>query len=175
MDRATKKQVIQELRDSLGPSPVAILCDFRGVKVEQVNHLRAELHKGGVQYRVVKNTLAKLAIEGTPMAEALDAHLVGPTAIAYHHEDPVTPAKILVKMVKEIPALSLKGGYLDGKALDAAGVEQLATMPGKDELRAQLLAMFNAPATSLVRVLSEGYAQMVRVLEARRKQMEEAA
>jgi large subunit ribosomal protein L10 len=154
VDKATKTQVIQELRDSLGPSPVAILCDFRGVKVEQVNRLRAEFHKSGVQYRVVKNTLTKLALEGTAMAKALDPYLVGPTAVAFHQDDPIAPAKILVKMLKEIPTLTVKGGYLDGQAIDAAGVERLATMPGKDELRAQLLATFNAPATSLVRVLS---------------------
>lgn len=171
MERHEKQEIVSALRAKLAQSPVAILCDFRGMKVSEVDRLRTELHKEQVRYQVVKNTLARQAMEGTPMLRALEAHLAGPTAIAYAHEDPTAPAKVLVRMAKEIPALVIKGGSLDGKALTPKDVESLASMPGKAELRAKFLGLLMAPASSVVRVLAGVPAQLVRVLEARRKQL----
>jgi len=170
VERSEKQQVIEELRATLAKSPVAVACDFRGMKVSEVDRLRNELHKEHVKYRVVKNTLARIAMADTPMLKALEKHLVGPTAVAFHAEDPTAPAKVLVKMAKEIATLKIKGGYVDGQALDSKGVESLATMPGKPELRARFLGLLMAPASSLVRVLAGVPSQFVRVLEARRKQ-----
>lgn len=171
MDRTQKQGIVDALRERLGKSQVAILCDFRGLKVEEVNRVRSELYKESVGYQVVKNTLAALAMEGTPMLDALRPYLAGPTAIAYTHEDPTAPAKVLTRLVKDLPNLTIKGGYLDGRALSAKDVESLASMPGKAELRAKLLGLFAAPASSFVRVLAGVPSQFVRLLEARRKQL----
>lgn len=171
MERTEKEAIVNELREKLAKSPVAVLCDFRGMKVAEVDRLRTELHKDAVQYRVVKNTLARLAMDGTPMLKALEGHLTGPTAIAFTHEDPTSPAKVLIRLAKEIPTLVIKGGYLDGRALGPKEVESLASMPGKAELRARFLGLLAAPASSFVRVLAGVPAQFVRVLEARRKQL----
>jgi large subunit ribosomal protein L10 len=175
VERHEKKEVIEELRAELAKSQVAILCGFRGMKVAEVNQLRAEFHKQAVEYRVVKNTLAKLAMGGTPMLKALEKHLEGPTAIAYSSEDPAAPARVLTKMAKDIPNLSVKGGYVDGRALNPKEVEDLASMPGKPELRARFLGLLNAPASGFVRVLVAAQSGFARVLEARRKQLAEAA
>lgn len=171
MERTKKEEIVAELRAKLEKAPVAILCDFRGMKVADVDQLRRELWKEGVEYRVVKNTLARLAMEKTPMLEALEPHLGGPTAIAFAQEDPVAPARVLARMAKEIAALTIKGGYLDGRALDRKGVEQLATMPGKAELRARFLGLLCAPASSLLRVFAGVPTGLARVLEARRRQL----
>src|SRR5258706_10805897 len=109
------------------------------------------------------------------MRKALDPFLVGPTAIAFTTEDPTAPARILTKLAKEIAALKIKAGYLEGRALDPKEVEALASMPGKPELQAKLLGLFMAPATNFVRVLTGVPAQFVRLLEARRKQLAGAA
>ena len=172
MNRTEKKEIVDELREKLARSQVAILCGFRGMKVEEVNRLRTELFKEAVEYRVVKNTLARLAMEGTPMLPALKPHLEGPTAIAFTSEDPTAPAKVLSKLARDLPTLKIKAGYLDGRGLSPSEVESLATMPGKPELRAKLLGLFCAPASSFVRVLAAVPAQFVRLLEARRKDLE---
>jgi large subunit ribosomal protein L10 len=174
VERTEKQNVIEGLRAELATSQVAVLCDFRGMKVAEVNQLRAELFKSGVEYKVVKNTLARIAMDGTPMLKALQPFLEGPTAIAYSREDPTAPARVLTKMAKEIQALKVKAGYLDGRALNPKDVESLASMPGKAELRARLLGLFSAPASGFVRVLSGVPAQFARLLEARRKQLEGA-
>lgn len=150
---------------------MAIVCDFKGIKVAEVDKVRSQLRKEGVEYQVVKNTLAGLAMDGTPMRAALEPHLVGPTALVFTSEDPTAPARVLTKLAKDIAALKIKAGYLDGRALTTKEVEELASMPGKPELRARLLALFNAPATNFVRVLTGVPAQFVRLLEARRTQL----
>lgn len=172
MNRTEKQEIVDELRAKLAQSQVAILCGFRGMKVQEVNRLRTELFKEAVEYRVVKNTLARLAMEGTPMLPALKPYLEGPTAIAFTAEDPTAPARVLAKLARELPALKIKAGYLEGRGLSPAEVESLASMPGKAELRAKLLGLFSAPASSFVRVLCAVPAQFVRLLEARRKELE---
>jgi large subunit ribosomal protein L10 len=175
VNRTEKQDIAANLRAKLARSQMAVLCDFRGMKVEEVNRLRTELYKEAVEYRVVKNTLARLAMQGTPMLPALEPHLEGPTAIAFTAEDPIAPAKVLTKLAKDLPALKIKAGYLDGRGLTPAEVEALASMPGKADLRARLLGLLNAPASALVRVLGGVPAQFVRLLEARRKQLEAQA
>jgi large subunit ribosomal protein L10 len=171
VDRAAKQNVIDDLRGRLAKSMVAIVCEFRGIKVSEVDTVRRALRKEKVEYKVVKNTLAALAMDGTPMRKALEPHLVGPTALVWANEDPAAPSKVLNKLTKDIAALKVKAGYLDGRALNPQQVQDLASLPGKNELRAMFLGLLNAPATSFVRVLSGVPSQFVRVLEARRKQL----
>jgi large subunit ribosomal protein L10 len=132
-----------------------------------------------VEYRVVKNNLIRQALKGTGLegVEALDATLVGMTGVAWSFEDPSAAAKVIKQFRKEDPEhekLEVKAGILDNDILSADAVENtLATMPGKDELRATLLAQLMAPAQSFVRQIQAPLQNLVYALEARRKQLEE--
>ena len=171
MERSQKQVVIEALRGKLAKAAVAVVCDFKGIKVSEVDTVRSQLRKEGVEYQVVKNTLAGLAMDDS-MRKALDPFLVGPTAIAFTDGDPTAPARILTHLAKTIVSLKVKAGYLEGRALSAKDIEALASMPGKPELQAMLLGLFMEPATQFVRVLTGVPSQFVRLLEARRKSLQ---
>ena len=171
MNRDQKNEVVAELKDTLGKVACLIVADYRGLTVEQVNGMRSEIRKNACVYRVVKNTLFKWAIEGTDMAE-LAPLFKGPTAVAYSYEDPVAPAKIIDKFQSDLKHLEVKGGFLDGQVLDQAGVKNLATMKGKDELRAELLMKFMAAAQGFVRLLAAAPQNFLYLLSAKQRQAE---
>jgi large subunit ribosomal protein L10 len=171
MNKQQKTDVVAELRDTLGKVASLVVADYRGLKVEEVNGLRSEIRKSACTYRVVKNTLFKRAIEGTEM-EGLAPLFKGPTAVAYSFEDPVAPAKIIDKFQDELKPLEVKGGFLDGKVLDQAGVKSLASMKGKDELRAGLLMTMLAPAQQFVRLLAAAPQNFLYLLSAKKRQLE---
>ena len=171
MERAVKESQVTELKEKLGKTAALVLADYRGLDVPTVTSLRDEFRKVQCEYKVYKNTLVKLAIKGTKM-EGLGKHLEGPTAIIFSWESPSAPAKVATKFAKDQEKFKLKGGYFEGTVLDIKGVESLATMPGKDELRAKLLATFMAPATDLVRTLSAGAQNFVYLLSAKERQAE---
>jgi len=174
--REDKEAMVAELREVFAQAQVAVVADFRGLKVDQATQLRRDCQKSDVTYKVVKNTLAKLAVEGTPFA-ALAELFTGPSGLAVSQEDPGAPAKVLTKVQKETKKLAIRGAQLRGRdeLLDAAAVAELAKMPGKDELRAQLLATFMAVPTGLARALNDVPSRFVRVLEAYRKEKDTAA
>lgn len=172
MNREQKSAAVEELKDTLGRAQSLILADYRGLSVGQTNGLRSEARKSECHYRVVKNTLVKLAIAGTPM-EGLSDLFKGPTAIAYSFEDPVAPAKIIDKFDDTLAKLDIKGGFLDGEVLDVAGVKNLAKMKGKDELRAEFLAQLQAPAQSMVRLLAAAPQNFMYLLQARERGLNE--
>ncbi len=149
-----------------------IVADYRGLTVEQVNGLRSEIRKADCSYRVVKNTLFKRAIAGTDL-EGLTPLFSGPTAIAYSFQDPVAPAKVIDKFAGDLKHLDVKGGFLDGELLDEGAVKSLASMKGKDELRAELLATFMAPAESFVRLTNAVAQNFVYLMKAREGALEE--
>src|SRR5262249_13049576 len=128
--------------------------------------LRDEFRKVQAEYRVFKNTLVKLAVKGTAM-EGIGPHLEGPTAVIFSYESPAAAAKVATKFAKDSEKFKVKGGFFEGTVLDTKGVEGLASMPGKDELRAKLLATFMAPATDLVRTLSAGAQNFMYLLAAK--------
>lgn len=171
MNRQEKADVVAELKETLGQVASLVVADYRGLTVEEVNGLRSEIRKAACSYRVVKNTLFKRAIEGTEM-ESLTPLFNGPTAIAYSFQDPVAPAKILDKFAGDLKELEVKGGYLDGQLLDEKGVKSLASMKGKDELRAELLATFMAPAQSFVRLTNAVAQNFLYLLRAREGALE---
>lgn len=155
MDRASKAALIAELKDRFERMTSAVFLDFKGLKVEDVNKLRADFRKTGVDYRVVKNTLVKEALRGEDWGASLDASLVGMTAVAWSYEDPSTAAKVVREFRKSNEKLRVKAGVVEGQVLDSVAVEQqLATMPGKDELRATLLATLQAPMQNFVALLN---------------------
>ena len=165
MNRTEKEQIVQELSARLAVTKAAFLADYRGINVEQATQLRRELTKAGVEYRVVKNNLLKLAAKGTP-AECLQAHCAGPTAIALSGDDPVAPAKILSKFAKDIAAFELKAGVLSGKAMSVADITALAELPSREELLAKALSCMQAPVSNFVGTLAAIPRSLVQVLAA---------
>jgi large subunit ribosomal protein L10 len=168
MDRVTKEAQVSELKDKLGRVSSIVLADYRGLDVPTVTGLRDEFRKVQCEYKVFKNTLVKLAIKGTAL-EGMSQYLEGPTAMILSYESPSAPAKVATTFAKTQEKFVLKGGYFDGTVLDVKGLESLATMPGKDELRAKLLATFQAPATDLVRTLSAGAQNFMYLLSAKER------
>ncbi len=168
MDRVTKDSQITELKEKLGRITSVVLADYRGLDVPTVTSLRDEFRKVQSEYRVYKNTLVKLATKGTEL-EGMAKYLEGPTAIIFSYESPSAPAKVATKFAKDQEKFVVKGGYFEGQVLDQKGVEALASMPSKDELRAKLLATFLAPATDLVRTLSAGAQNFVYLLSAKER------
>lgn len=165
MNRDNKEQVVAELAEKLASAKATFLADYRGLNVEQLNKLRSELRGAGVEYRVVKNTLLRLAAQGTGAA-ALDPFLEGPTAIAIAGQDPVAPAKILSDFAKANAKFELKGGALEGKALSVEDVKALAELPSREQLLAMMLGSLNAPASNFVGVLAAIPRSLVQVLAA---------
>ncbi len=165
MNRTEKEQIVQGLSQRLTDTQAMFLADYRGIDVEQATQLRRELTQAGVEYRVVKNSLLKLAAEGTH-AEALQPFCAGPTAIALSGADPVAPAKILSKFAKEIDAFELKAGILSGKLLSVAEISALAELPSREELLARALSSMNAPITNFVGTMAAVPRSLVQVLNA---------
>lgn len=174
---AVKQEQIDLIKDRFERATAAVLVDFRGLNVLKATELRNAFRKAGVDYKVVKNTLVEKAVKGTKLDnEAFLKNLVGQTGIAWSYEDPSTAAKVLKEFRKdEVVAakLAIKCGIVENTVMEGARVEtDLATMPGKDEIRAMLLATLNAPAQSLVRQLQAAGQNLSYVLDARKRQLE---
>jgi large subunit ribosomal protein L10 len=177
LTRTQKQEQVDELREKFAKATSLIVADYRGIDVESINQLRSQLKSGddpnAFEYRVTKNSLLRRAAEGLPVAEAL-GHFEGPSAIALSYDDPIGLAKILVGFAKEHEVFEIKGGVIDGAAMDSAAIAELATLPSLDELRGMLVGLFQAPAQKLVQVLVAPASQLARVADARRAQLEES-
>jgi large subunit ribosomal protein L10 len=174
VERQEKASTVNALKEKLSQAQSLVLVNFRGLTVDADTKLRNEFRASGCEYKVVKNTLLGLAVKGTRM-ELPENLLVGPTAIAFSYEDPAVPAKIATKIAKENQKFSIKGGFVDGKALDAKGVETLSQLPGRDELRATLLATFNAAAQNFVALLIAAPQNFAYLLAAREENLKEGS
>jgi len=173
MNRDEKAAVISDVRQKFEQMTSAVFVNYESMNVESLTKLRDEFRKTGVQYRVVKNTLVRQAVKGMSFAPLLDKTLTGMTGIAWSFEDPSTAAKVLVAFKKVHEKLKIKAGLIEGQILSANAVEnQLATMPGKDELRAQLLATMQAPLQEFVRLLNAPAQNLVYALDAKRRKDE---
>lgn len=170
MDKAGKEQILGEIKEAFANVQSVVLADYRGITVPVVTAMRDDFRKAGCHYRVLKNSLVKIAIKGSPL-EPMTIHLAGPTAVIWSDEVPQTPAKIALKWAKDEPKFQIKGGYFDGKALDAKGVVALSTMPGKPEMQASLLMTFLAAPQDFVRQIAAGPQNFVYVLEAQRRKL----
>ena len=168
MDRTQKAQVVSQLKEEWKDVQSIVLADARGIDVPTITGVRNEFRKAGCHYKVLKNTLVRIAIQGSRV-EPITKLLEGPTAVIWSTESPSAAAKVATKVAKEQEKFVIKGGYFDGQVLDKAGVENLATMPGKDELRATLLMTFLAAPTDFVRTLAAGPTNFLYVLQARER------
>lgn len=168
MDRTQKEQAVGEIKAAWTDVQSIVLAEYRGLDVPTLTALRDEFRKNNCHYKVLKNTLVRIAIQGSRM-EPLSKLLEGPTAVIWSTESPSQPAKVATKIAKEHEKFVIKGGYFDGQALDASGVKSLATMPGKDELRASFLMTLLAAPTDFVRTLAAGPTNFLYVLQARER------
>jgi large subunit ribosomal protein L10 len=168
-----KKEVVKALSEKISAAKAMVLADYRGLTVEQDTELRSALRKAGVEYKVVKNTLTKLAAKETGLEE-LDPFLSGPTALALSDNDPVAPAKILSEYAKKYDKLELKVGVVEGKIIDINGIKALADLPPREVLIAKVLGGFNAPISGFVNVLNGNIRGLVVALNAIREQKENA-
>jgi large subunit ribosomal protein L10 len=151
--KAKKAEQIEKLNSQLQNASSMIVGSFSKLTVAKDYELRKTVRSAGGRYKVVKNTLAKRASEGTRVAEALKG-LKGVSSIAYTDGDPVALAKALNKYVEDNPEFAFKSGILDGKVLSLQEIKALATMPSKEEIHSKLLFLMNAPAQRLVTVMS---------------------
>ena len=175
MIREKKEEIINELAGNLKKCAVAIATDYRGLTAKEMVQLRRLLHNQGVDYTVVKNTLARFAAEKAGVKD-FDQYFSGPLAIAMSYDDPVKAAKILSDHIRAANSvLKIKGGILGDKVLTAADITSLAAIPPKEVLIAQLLGRMKAPISSLHYVLSSPLRGMVGILQARIRQLEGAS
>ncbi|MEE8348994.1 MAG: 50S ribosomal protein L10 [Acidobacteriota bacterium] len=168
MNRAEKQEVIKELNETFKGNNSVMLVNFTGLNVADATHLRGKISEADCGYRVVKNRLALRAIEDTSLGE-LKEHFQGPTAIAYTAGDPVALAKVLKSFIEDHPDMSFKAGVVEGQAVSAVEMDNLAEMPSRPQLLTKLLYLLNAPLTRLATALQSPLRDLATVL----KQLEE--
>jgi large subunit ribosomal protein L10 len=156
MNRAQKEALVANISERLGAAPLIMLADYRGVTVAEIDGIRRELEKHGVEYQVIKNSLASRAIAGTEK-EGLSEMMTGMTGFVISGEDPIATAKIVretIKPFKKLERFTIKGGFFDGEVLDGENIQKVADLPGREEL-----------LTTLLRTIQEGPRQVLGVIQ----------
>ena len=167
--KALKTEKIDAIKSKIEKAQVAVITEYQGLTVEDITKLRREIQKTGGDYMVTKNTLAKIAVKGTEY-EALAEKMTGPIALAFGFEDPVSPAKAVVKFIKESKKGAIVGAVLEGKLMTEAETRALAELPSKEELYAKMLGSINSPASGIVGSINAVMAQLTRAMAAVRDQ-----
>ncbi len=166
-----KKKMVEEITDKVSDAQAIVLVDYRGLNVEEVTELRRKYTEAGVQYKVYKNTLMKFAFKNAGY-EAFNEYLQGPNAIAFSNEDPVAPAKITSEFAKDHKKLEMKAGIVDGNVIDVDKIKDLAELPPREVLIAQVLGGLNGPISGFANVLQGTIRNLVYVLNAVKEQQE---
>ena len=163
MNRADKAEVVSTYRQKFSEAKIGVLAGYRGMSVAEISELRGKLREASAELKVVKNNLARIAAEGTPM-EPLKDHFKGPMAIALSYDDVAAPAKILSDAAKQYKHLEVMSGALDGALLDQSEIARIATLPSRDELLGMFLRVLQAPVTSFATVLTAPLRDLLGVL-----------
>ncbi len=162
---AEKQAVVAEVAGVAGSALSAVAAEYRGLSVSQLTDLRAKARENGVYVRVVKNTLARLAVKGTEF-ECMNDRLSGPLMLAFSKEDPGSAARLFRDFAKENDQLVITVGAVGGETIDAGDIGKLANLPTRDEAIAQLMSVMQAPVAKLARTLNEVPGKLVRTVEA---------
>jgi large subunit ribosomal protein L10 len=168
-----KKEVVAEFSARLAKAQTIVLAEYRGLPVEKITQLRAKARASGVYLRVLKNTLARRAVQGTPFEKLAD-QMVGPLAYGVS-DDPIAAAKVLHAYAKDNDKLVIKGGSMPNHVMSAKEIGALAMLPGREELLARLMGTMQAPVTKFVQTLNEVPGRFVRTLAAVRDQKAQQA
>ena len=172
MERAQKEQVLGEIKEAWQNVASVIIADYKGITVPVVTAMRDDFRKNGCHYRVIKNSLVKIAVKGSKM-EPITSLMTGTTAVIWTTgEAPQPHAKIALKWAKDEPKFQIKGGYYEGQLLDKAGVVSLSTMPGKPEIQASMLMTFLAGPQSFVAQIAAPVQNFAYLLDARKRHLE---
>ncbi|MBQ2645361.1 50S ribosomal protein L10 [bacterium] len=171
--KAFKQEKADSIKAKMEKAKVAIVTEYKGMTVEEIQYLRRELQKIGGDYMVTKNTLAKLAVKGTEY-EMLTETFKGPIAVAFGFEDPAAPAKVLAKFIKEKKKGVIVAAGLDGQLLNADQTKELANLPSKEELYAKMLGCVNSPATGIAGAVNAVMSSLVRAIDAVAKKKDAA-
>jgi large subunit ribosomal protein L10 len=159
-----KIKAVEEIKDRFGRSKAAVLADYRGLNVAQITELRRKLREEDVEFKVLKNTLIRIAIKDFDYN--LDEYLEGPTAVAFSYEDPIAPAKVLANFARTHKQLEIKAGVIEGKAVAKDVVAELAKMPPREELLANAVGSIQSPLYGIVNVLQGPIRNLVYTLQA---------
>jgi len=165
MVRPEKVKQVKELDEIFSKAQSICLADFTGMSVEMTNELRKKFIENDVQYKVIKNTLAKRALEEKKFKEISEL-FQGPTAIAYSYEHPIIPSKVMVEFADENDLPSLKGAVIEGKIYDIEKIKEIAKIPSKEELLSKMMGSLKSPINGLVFVLNGVIRNLVNVLDA---------
>jgi len=169
-----KQAIVAEVNEAAGKAMSAVLADYRGLTVEQMTRLRAKARASGVYVKVVRNTLARRAVQGTAFA-CLDSALVGPTLLAFSLEEPGSAARLLKDFAEDFEKLEVKAVSIGGALMAPDQLERIAKLPTRNEALAQLMAVLKAPIGKLTRTLNEVPGKLVRTVAAIRDQKQAAA
>lgn len=169
-----KQQIVAEVNEVAASALSAVVADYRGLTVAEMTDMRAKARESGVYLRVVRNTLAKRAVEGTDYA-CLDETFIGPSLLAFSQEDPGSAARLLKDYAKEIDALEVKALAIGGEMLGADQIDRVAKLPTLDEARAMLMSVMLAPITKLARTMNEVPGKLTRTVAAVRDQKQAEA
>ena len=164
---AQKKAVVEEVAEVARSAHSAVAAEYRGLTVTEMTTLRESAKRSGVYLRVVRNTLARRAVEGTEF-ECIRDRLAGPLVLAFSRDEPGAAARVVRDYAKSNDKLVVSFVAFDGKAMDASAIEELASLPTREEALARLMSVLLAPATRLVRTIAEPHAGLVRVVDAMR-------
>lgn len=160
-----KSENVEEIKEKIQKAQSVVLVDYRGLNVEQLTELRSKYREAGVDYKVYKNTMMRFAFKDSGLEE-FNQYLKGPSAIAFGYDDPVNAAKITSEFVKDNEKLEIKAGIVDGKIIDIQGVNNLAKLPSREVLIAQVLGGFNSPIQGFANVLQGTIRSLATVLNA---------
>ena len=166
MDRSQKEQIIAEVAEQFSRAKSMYFADFTGINVEQVNELRREFRKSNIDYRVVKNTLARKALEKVGGYDGIFDNLSGPTAVAIGYEDPVLPAKIIKKFRDKHDKLNVKVCVLEHQIFKGSQLDEISKLPGRLEIMSEILSCIQSPLTGVQSTIAAVMRDLVNVIDA---------